>query len=88
MTQQAKRVTLFDAWAAQYDLDVATNGDDFPFAGYDEVLATAVRTAGARPSLRVLELGIPTRPLSANYRQFKRYEAANCYPVTTCIRCR
>jgi len=34
MTQQPKRVTLFDAWAAQYNLDVAAGGDDFPFAGY------------------------------------------------------
>ena len=42
MTQQAKRVTFFDAWAAEYDTAVATGCDDFPFAGYDEVLATAV----------------------------------------------
>jgi hypothetical protein len=48
MTPQANRMALFDDWAAQYDLDVATGGDDFPFAGYDEVLATAIHTAGAR----------------------------------------
>ncbi len=47
MTQQAKRVTLFDAWAARYDTAVAAGGDDFPFAGYDEVLTTAVRAAAA-----------------------------------------
>ncbi|MBK8986308.1 MAG: hypothetical protein IPM39_09540 [Chloroflexi bacterium] len=50
MTQQAKRVTLFDAWAAQYDTAVAAGGQDFPFVGYGEVLDTAIRTAGARPS--------------------------------------
>jgi len=72
MTQQAKRVTLFDAWAARYDTAVAAGGDDFPFAGYDEVLATAVRTAGARPSLRVLELGIGTGNLA------ERFVAAGC----------
>jgi len=67
MTQQAKRVTIFDAWAAQYDTAVATAGDDFPFAGYDEVLTTAVRTAGARPSLRVLELSIGTGNLAERF---------------------
>jgi putative AdoMet-dependent methyltransferase len=72
MTQQANRVTLFDAWAAQYDTTVAISGDDFPFAGYDEVLATAVRTAGAMPSLRVLELGIGTGNLA------ERFVAAGC----------
>ncbi|MBK8986226.1 MAG: hypothetical protein IPM39_09115 [Chloroflexi bacterium] len=60
MAQQANRVTLFDDWAAQYDTAVAAGGQDFPFVGYGEVLDTAVRTAGARPSLRVLELGIGT----------------------------
>jgi putative AdoMet-dependent methyltransferase len=72
MAQQADQMTLFDAWAAQYDLDVATSGDDFPFAGYDEVLATAVRTARAKPSLRVLELGIGTGNLA------ERFVAAGC----------
>jgi ubiquinone/menaquinone biosynthesis C-methylase UbiE len=72
MTQQAKRVTLFDAWAARYDTAVAAGGGDFPFAGYDEVLATAVRTAGARPSLRVLELGIGTGNLA------ERFVAVGC----------
>ncbi|MBK7181082.1 MAG: methyltransferase domain-containing protein [Chloroflexi bacterium] len=72
MTQQAKRVTLFDAWAARYDTAVAAGGQDFPFAGYDEVLATAVRAAGARPSLRVLELGIGTGNLA------ERFVAAGC----------
>ena len=47
MTQQAKRATLFDAWAARYDTAVAAGGQDFPFAGYDEVLTTAVRAAAA-----------------------------------------
>ena len=72
MTQQAKRVTLFDARAARYDTAVAAGSDDFPFAGYDEVLATAVRTAEARPSLRVLELGIGTGNL------VERFVAAGC----------
>ena len=72
MTQQAKRVTLFDAWAARYDTAVAAGDDDFPCAGYDEVLATAVRTAGARPSLRVLELGIGTGNLA------ERFVTAGC----------
>ncbi|MBK8989580.1 MAG: hypothetical protein IPM39_26575 [Chloroflexi bacterium] len=51
-------MTLFDDWAAQDDTAVAAGGDDLPFADYDKMLATAVRTAGARPSLRVLEPGI------------------------------
>ena len=65
-------MTLFDAWAARYDTAVAAGGQDFPFAGYDEVLATAVRTAEARPSLRVLELGIGTGNL------VERFVAAGC----------
>lgn len=72
MTQQANRVTLFDDWAAQYDVAVAAGGDDFPFAGYDEVLTTVVRTAAVRPSLRVLELGIGTGNLA------ERFVAAGC----------
>ena len=65
-------MTLFDTWATRYDTAVAAGGDDFPFAGYDEVLATAVRAAGARPSLRVLELGIGTGNLA------ERFIAAGC----------
>lgn len=67
MTPQANRMALFDNWAAQYDTAVATGGQDFPFVGYDEVLATAVRIAGVRPSLRVLELGIGTGNLAERF---------------------
>lgn len=72
MTPQVNRMALFGAWAAQYDLDITTSSDDFPFTGYDEVLSTAVRTAGVRPSLRVLELGIDTGDLA------ERFVAAGC----------
>ncbi len=72
MTPQVNRMTLFDAWAAQYDTAVAAGDDDFPFAGYDEVLATAVHIARVRPSLRVLELGIGTGNLAG------RFIAAGC----------
>ena len=72
MTQQENRMALFDAWAAQYDTAVAAGGDDFPFVGYDAVLDTVVAAAGARPSLRVLELGIGTGNLA------ERFDAAGC----------
>lgn len=67
MSPQTNRMALFDAWAAQYDTVVAAEDPSFPFAGYDEVLATTVRLAGARPSLRVLDLGIGTGNLAAHF---------------------
>ena len=67
MSQHPGRVTLFDAWAAQYDRAVAAGEPSFPFAGYDEVLAATVRLAGARPASRILDLGIGTGNLAAHF---------------------
>ena len=67
MSQHPGRVTLFDEWAARYDRAVTAGEPSFPFAGYDEVLAATVRLAGARPSLRVLDLGIGTGNLAAHF---------------------
>lgn len=67
MSQQAERVTLFDEWAARYDAAVTAGEPSFPFAGYDEVLAATVRLAEARPSLRILDLGIGTGNLAAHF---------------------
>lgn len=51
----------FDEWASQYDQNVADG--EFPFTGYDRVLAEIVRLAGIRPGLSVLDLGAGTANL-------------------------
>lgn len=57
----------FDAWAANYDVDVAQSRDDdaFPFAGYERVLARVVELANLAPGMAVLELGPGTGNLTA-----------------------
>jgi hypothetical protein len=40
--QQHRRQALFDGWAADYDRAVASSLGEFPFDGYEDVLATVV----------------------------------------------
>ena len=62
MSQQ-NRVQLFDSWAGNYDHSVHAN-DDFPVAGYTQVLDEVVRLADLRPGMTILELGIGTGNLA------------------------
>jgi hypothetical protein len=40
--QRYRRQALFDRWAADYDRAVASSLGEFPFDGYEDVLATVV----------------------------------------------
>ncbi|MBV9791395.1 MAG: class I SAM-dependent methyltransferase [Chloroflexi bacterium] len=60
----ADRNKLFDDWAATYDRAVFTPSD-FPFAGYEQVLADIVRRADAGVDSLVLDLGTGTGNLAA-----------------------
>lgn len=53
----------FDAWAEDYDRDVAD--DALPFTGYRQVLAEVVRQADPAPGMSVLDLGVGTGNLAA-----------------------
>jgi len=55
---------LFDEWAESYDDAVQTDAG-FPFAGYDQVLDEIFRLSGAKPGMRVLDLGTGTGNLAA-----------------------
>ena len=56
------RVDLFDRWSETYDRSVLDESGVHD--GYDDVLETVVRAAGARPGMRVLDLGIGTGNLA------------------------
>jgi len=58
--------SIFDEWAESYDRSV-TDQQNFPFAGYEEVLATVVRLAQARPGDSVLDLGAGTGNLALRF---------------------
>jgi putative AdoMet-dependent methyltransferase len=55
----------FDDWAETYDSSVST--DQFPFHGYQDVLAKIVLIAAPRPSLSVLDLGTGTGNLALHF---------------------
>ena len=61
------RVDLFDSWAANYDRSVTADADAeaYPFAGYDDVVAAVVATAGIGPEHCVLDIGTGTGNLTA-----------------------
>lgn len=63
---------LFDHWAKDYHPEANSSENDFPFAGYDQVLDEMVRLAEVKPGMRVLGLGIGTGNLAA------RFLAADC----------
>jgi putative AdoMet-dependent methyltransferase len=52
----------FDEWAETYDASVSI--DQFPFHGYQDVLARIVTMATPRPNLSVLDLGTGTGNLA------------------------
>jgi putative AdoMet-dependent methyltransferase len=58
----------FDAWAESYDRSTREY-PDFPFAGYEKVLATVVARAEARPGMAVLDLGTGTANLALLFDQ-------------------
>jgi putative AdoMet-dependent methyltransferase len=62
----AERIPLFDRWAAEYD-ETVSRGEGFPFAGYDDVLATIVRQAEVRPVMSVLDIGTGTGNLALRF---------------------
>jgi putative AdoMet-dependent methyltransferase len=55
----------FDDWAGSYDASVST--DQFPFYGYQQVLANIVALAEPRPGMSVLDLGTGTGNLAAGF---------------------
>lgn len=61
------RVDLFDSWAANYDrsVDRDQSADEYPFAGYDEVVEGVVALAQIKPNHAVLDIGAGTGNLTA-----------------------
>jgi SAM-dependent methyltransferase len=59
------RVEIFERWSETYDRSVLDASG--VHEGYDEVLATVVRLADARPGMRVLDLGIGTGNLALRF---------------------
>lgn len=66
-------VSVFDDWAENYNNDV--NEEEFPFAGYKQMLDTVASKVLAREGACVLDLGIGTGQLARRF-----YEAG--HPVT------
>ena len=63
------RLELFDAWAADYDVDVSAE-EGFPFVGYERVLERVVQRAvsqsiSPQATMRVLDLGTGTGALAS-----------------------
>ncbi len=56
----------FDPWAENYDHDVATERQ-FPFAGYEQALDTAVKLAAAEAGMAVIDLGTGTGNLALRF---------------------
>ena len=53
----------FDAWAENYDQSTR-DYNDFPFAGYEQVLTTVLSQAVPQPGMSVLDLGTGTANLA------------------------
>jgi putative AdoMet-dependent methyltransferase len=58
----------FDSWAETYDQSLR-EGNDFPFAGYDEVLQTILSLAEPKPGQSILDLGTGTANLALLFAQ-------------------
>jgi len=58
----------FDDWAENYDQSV-TNTDNFPFTGYNQVLAKVVELATPQSGMQVLDLGIGTGNLALRFER-------------------
>ncbi|MFN2304010.1 MAG: class I SAM-dependent DNA methyltransferase [Anaerolineales bacterium] len=63
MNQKSRRQELFDHWSEYYNQSVLDNMQ-FPFQGYDKVLATIVEQAEIKSSHVVLDVGIGTGNLT------------------------
>jgi putative AdoMet-dependent methyltransferase len=61
---QTSRSQLFDNWAKSYDDSVMGDNDDFPFAGYERILQQVISLADAKPTMKILDLGIGTGNLA------------------------
>ena len=64
---QPNRSQLFDNWAKNYDSDVMSDKDNFPFVGYERVLEQVVSLADIKPNMRILDIGIGTGNLAARF---------------------
>jgi len=60
------RVRLFDDWAEHYDQSIQDEGG-FPFDGYEQVLDEIRRAADAQCGMEVLDLGVGTGNLAAQF---------------------
>lgn len=76
LIEQPNPPDLFDEWAPRYDAAVE-NEEEFPFAGYDEILEAIVRAANAETGMDVLDLGTGTGNLA------QRFVALHCNVVGT-----
>ena len=63
---EGDRAELFNEWAEDYD-EAVESAEDFPFAGYERVMAEIVRRAAVTPSMRVLDLGTGTGNLAERF---------------------
>jgi len=64
---EQNRIQLFNDWAADYDLSVASTDHPFPFDGYERVLDEIVRQAVVQSSMLVLDLGVGTGNLAERF---------------------
>lgn len=65
---KGERLGLFNTWAATYDNSLSGE-QNFPFAGYESILANILSTANVRPGMRVLDVGTGTGNLASAFVQ-------------------